>query len=137
MVDKLYSKEKHLNKFLAREIAVLGKLNHPHVLKTHQIVQTAEQCYIVMELAHNGDLLDHINDRKKLTEGEARFFFQQICDAVQYCHCSNIVHRDLKCENVMLDRNYNVKLGGMCEAGRYVCSCVYVCVCVCVCGVVT
>lgn len=65
-----------------------------------------------MELAHNGDLLDHINYKGKLCEGESKFFFRQICEAVLYCHQSNVVHRDLKCENVMLDKNFDAKLGG-------------------------
>lgn len=65
-----------------------------------------------MELAQNGDLLDLINEKRKLSEGESRFFFRQICEAVLYCHQCNVAHRDLKCENVMLDMNFDVKLGG-------------------------
>ena len=71
-----------------------------------------------MELAANGDLLDYINSRQFLSEAESRHVFRQVCDAVFYCHEIEIAHRDLKCENIMLDRNMDVKLGGESTRGR-------------------
>ncbi len=65
-----------------------------------------------MELCENGDLLEYIRERRYLPEEESRFLFIQICEAVLYCHRNEVAHRDLKCENVMLDKNMNAKLGG-------------------------
>lgn len=66
----------------------------------------------MLEIAENGDLLDYINMRRYLPEPEARFVFVQMCQAIGYCHGMDIVHRDLKCENIMLNRNMDVKIGG-------------------------
>lgn len=51
-------------------------------------------------------------DRGKQTEDETRRLFQQIVAAVAYCHAKGIVHRDLKAENILLDRNGNIKIIG-------------------------
>lgn len=69
---------------------------------------------IVEELAHHGDLLSYMRTKPKgyLTEADARPLFRQLIEAIQYLGSLHIVHRDIKCENVFLDANYNVKLGG-------------------------
>ena len=66
-----------------------------------------------MDLAGNGDLLDYINARRVVPEGEAKYIFRQIVSGIQYMHRLNIAHRDLKCENIMLNSNMEVKIGGI------------------------
>ena len=66
----------------------------------------------MLELAENGDLLDYINSRGHVPEEEARYIFKQMTSAIQYCHSVGIVHRDLKCENIMISRDMQVKIGG-------------------------
>lgn len=66
----------------------------------------------MLELAENGDLLDYINSRGFIPENEARFLFKQMTSAILYCHSLAIVHRDLKCENIMLSKDMQVKIGG-------------------------
>ena len=48
-----------------------------------------------------------------MSEDDARHKFRQIVEAVHYCHQKNIVHRDLKAENLLLDENMDIKLAGM------------------------
>jgi MAP/microtubule affinity-regulating kinase len=47
-----------------------------------------------------------------MNEDEARRVFNQIVQAVHICHCNGVVHRDLKAENLLLDKNNNIKLAG-------------------------
>lgn len=51
-----------------------------------------------MELAVNGSLVDVLSIRKRIDELQARIWFLQLLDAVEYCHNLEIAHRDLKCE---------------------------------------
>ena len=58
----------------------------------------------------NGDLFDFWYEKKPLTEHVVRRIMKQLLDAVNYLHSRNLVHQDIKLENVCLDSNYNVKL---------------------------
>ncbi len=104
--------EEELAKFLPREIAVLQKVSHPHIVKMFQIVESERQCYFMTEIAENGNVLDYLNFRCVLTEGEAHHILNQMCEAVSYCHSLGIAHRDIKLENVFFDKNMDVKVGG-------------------------
>merc|ERR1712139_116457 len=57
-----------------------------------------------------GDLLQYVRLKGALKEAECRKFFQDLTEALEYCHGINIVHRDLKCENVLLSKKNQVKL---------------------------
>lgn len=65
-----------------------------------------------MEYAPRGDLLNLIieSERKKISEPEARFFFHQLIDALEYMHENGYFHRDIKPENLLLDDNFNLKI---------------------------
>ena len=66
----------------------------------------------MLEIAENGDLLDYINSRGHIPESEARYIFKQMTGAIAFCHSIGIAHRDLKCENIMISRDMQVKIGG-------------------------
>ncbi|OZC06232.1 hypothetical protein X798_06780 [Onchocerca flexuosa] len=59
----------------------------------------------------HGDLLQRIKKNDRINENEGRFFFRQLIEALVYLKSINIAHRDIKCENVLLDNCDNVKLG--------------------------
>ncbi|XP_056005005.1 testis-specific serine/threonine-protein kinase 1-like isoform X2 [Ostrea edulis] len=78
-------------------------------------MQTRENAYIVMDYCPNGDLVDLINrhvrgDERGIGEPKSKKLFKQLCEAVHHMHSAGIVHRDLKCENILLDKDYNIQL---------------------------
>ncbi|KAJ3180846.1 Protein kinase [Gaertneriomyces sp. JEL0708] len=92
-----------------REIQYLKLLRHPHIIKLYEVITTPTDIIMVMEYA-GGELFNYIVNRGRMSEDDARRFFQQIVCAVEYCHRHKIVHRDLKPENVLLDEYDQVKI---------------------------
>ncbi|OAJ43589.1 hypothetical protein BDEG_26934 [Batrachochytrium dendrobatidis JEL423] len=95
---------------LQREIRFLKLLNHPHIVKVHDVVETNDFIYIVMEYAVGGELFDYIVAHKRVKEKEARSFFRMVLSAVDYCHQNAVIHRDLKPENLLLDSKKSIKI---------------------------
>ncbi|GER45334.1 protein kinase [Striga asiatica] len=93
-----------------REIKILRLFMHPHIIRLYEVVETHSDIYVVMEYVKSGELFDHIVEKGRLHEEEARMFFQQIISGVEYCHRNMVVHRDLKPENLLLDSKHNVKI---------------------------
>lgn len=93
-----------------REIQYLKLLRHPHIIKLYEVITTPSDIIMVIEYA-GGELFQYIVERGRMSEDEARRFFQQIIAAIEYCHRHKIVHRDLKPENLLLDEHLNVKIG--------------------------
>uniref|UniRef100_A0A673TCF0 non-specific serine/threonine protein kinase n=1 Tax=Suricata suricatta TaxID=37032 RepID=A0A673TCF0_SURSU len=111
IIDRRKAPTDFLGKFLPREIEILPRLNHRSIVKTYEIFETSDgRVYIVMELAVRGDLLQLVQTRGALPEDDARDKFHQLSSAIKYCHDLNVVHRDLKLENVLLDESFNIKL---------------------------
>ncbi|XP_003219021.1 serine/threonine-protein kinase SIK1 [Anolis carolinensis] len=109
IIDKTRLDPSNLEK-IYREVQIMKLLNHPHIIKLYQVMETKDMLYIVTEFAKNGEMFDHLTSHGHLSESEARKKFWQILSAVEYCHSHHIVHRDLKTENLLLDANMNIKL---------------------------
>lgn len=109
IIDKTRLNASNLEK-VYREVQIMKLLNHPHIIKLYQVMETKDMLYIVTEYAKNGEMFDHLTSNGRLSEDEARKKFWQILTAVDYCHRHHIVHRDLKTENLLLDVNMNIKL---------------------------
>lgn len=111
---KIFDKEKaprdFLEKFFPRELEILTKLDNPHVIQVHSILQRGLKVYIFMRYADNGDLLDYVKTHGAIKESNAKLWFLQMANGLHYLHNKNIAHRDLKCENILLSRRFNVKL---------------------------
>jgi len=93
-----------------REIAILLKLKHPHLVRVYEAFQIDKQIHVVMEYVPGGELFDLITSRGRISEPESQFIFQQLLSALEFCHVNQIVHRDLKPENILLDELHNIKL---------------------------
>jgi protein-serine/threonine kinase len=91
-----------------REIHILRGLDHPNIVRLHEMVETERHIGIILEYASGGELFDYILNHRYLKDGPARKLFAQLISGVGYLHKRGIVHRDLKLENLLLDRNKNI-----------------------------
>ncbi|KAI4495414.1 hypothetical protein M0802_008628 [Mischocyttarus mexicanus] len=111
---KIFDKEKappdFLEKFFPRELEILTKIENPHIIQVHSILQRGPRVFIFMRYADNGDLLDFVTRNGVVPEQQSKLWFRQMASGLQYLHSKNIAHRDLKCENILLSRKFNVKL---------------------------
>lgn len=91
-----------------REIHILRELNHPNIVRLHEFVETERHMGIILEYASGGELFDYILNHRYLKDPAARRLFAQLVSGVGYLHKKGIVHRDLKLENLLLDRNKHI-----------------------------
>jgi serine/threonine protein kinase len=85
-----------------REVAIVGNLNHPRILKVHDYGAEGELVYLVMEWQKGGNLAALVRQQAMPLEA-ALPIFRQLAEALDYAHRQGIIHRDLKPENVLLD----------------------------------
>ena len=95
---------------LKKEIKILKSIRHKNIIQLFDIMESKTNLYFVLEYCKGGELFDYIVKNKRLKEGEACIFFQQIINGVEYLHNQGIIHRDLKPENLLLDYKNNIKI---------------------------
>ncbi|KAJ8511115.1 hypothetical protein OPV22_001549 [Ensete ventricosum] len=95
---------------IKREIGTLKLLNHPNVVRLHEVSASKTKIYMVLEYVNGGELFDKIASKGKLSESVGRKLFQQLIDGVSHCHDKGVYHRDLKPENVLVDAKGNIKI---------------------------
>ncbi|KAL6575597.1 CBL-interacting serine/threonine-protein kinase 9 [Orobanche hederae] len=88
---------------IKREISTMKMIKHPNVLNLFEVMASKTKIYIILEYVDGGELFDKIAKYGKLKEDAARRYFQQLINAVDYCHSRGVYHRDLKPENLLLD----------------------------------
>ena len=82
---------------------MLKAMNHKNIVKILNCYSLKnDQVVFIMEYLEGGELLEYVTKKGYLSEEESKIFFKQLADAVHYCHKENLVHRDLKLENVLL-----------------------------------
>uniref|UniRef100_A0A3Q7FGM7 non-specific serine/threonine protein kinase n=1 Tax=Solanum lycopersicum TaxID=4081 RepID=A0A3Q7FGM7_SOLLC len=95
---------------IKREISTMKLIRHPNVIRMYEVMASKSKIYIVLEFVTGGELFDKIASKGRLKEDEARKYFQQLINAVDYCHSRGVFHRDLKPENLLLDANGVLKV---------------------------
>ena len=93
---------------ISREFHILFKLDHVNIIDVYDHFVDGDCFWITMERAQNGDLRKFVHLRRRLSENLACKFFAQILDGVSYMHNQEIVHRDIKCENILVTGNEEI-----------------------------
>jgi len=104
-VNRKNAPKDFIMRFFPRELEIIKQIEHKHICKFYDVIDTGNKVYIIMEHATKGDLLDYVQANRFIVEQEARKIFIQVVSALQYLHSKNILHRDLKCENILLTEN--------------------------------
>ncbi|XP_028772975.1 serine/threonine-protein kinase ATG1c [Neltuma alba] len=96
---------KKLQESLMSEIFILKRIDHPNIIRLHDIIQVPGKIHLVLEYCKGGDLSMYIHRRGRVQEGTAKHFMQQLAAGLQVLRDNNLIHRDLKPQNLLLTRN--------------------------------
>jgi serine/threonine protein kinase len=112
VIDKISIFEQKLVDQMNREIEMMYKLNHPHVMKLVNHFEDNEKFYMIMPYAGKGQLYSLLRRQVRFDQRTAAQYMRETIEAVRYLHSFSpkIIHRDIKPENLLLDDNYRVKL---------------------------
>lgn len=100
-----------------REVALLKELNHPNIVRLHDVIVTEKKLYLIFEFLERD--LRKVLDNQVLSPEQVRKIMQQILQALTFCHTRRFMHRDLKPENILVDEDFNIKLADFGLARAY------------------
>ncbi|KAM3127832.1 hypothetical protein pb186bvf_020063 [Paramecium bursaria] len=113
-IKKDYLKDQQLKDQILMEIAVQQSLDHPNIIKLYNHYQDEKYIYLLLEYCHEGELfkVQRRQTNQKFTEIAAANYIDQIAQCIKYMHDKDVMHRDLKTENIMLSYN-QIKIGDL------------------------
>lgn len=92
------------------EAKIQSLLDHRNICKLYEAISTPKNLVLILELVNGVDLHRYLRKHGRVDEQQARSFFLQMVDAIDYLHAHSIVHRDLKIENVIVENGGNIKI---------------------------
>ncbi|XP_072943660.1 serine/threonine-protein kinase PLK4 [Epargyreus clarus] len=111
MIDKALMASAGMIGRVRQEVTIHSRLKHPVILELFTFFEDAHYVYLILELAHNGELAKHFKlGMRGLSEKAAADIFRQVVSGVLYLHTHNIIHRDLSLNNLLLTKDLNVKI---------------------------
>ena len=108
--EKMQEKELKQIEALRKEIQILRGLKHKHIVSYYDMVESSDSISLFMEFMVGGSIYNLISKQGCLREEEVSKYCRQILEGMEYLHNNGIVHRDLKCANILLDNQNNCKL---------------------------
>lgn len=108
--DKSKLKDPEHWKRVQSEIKIMEQVSHPRIARLYEAVETPKRMHLIMECLDGGNLCSYVKSKKRLSEDESRRIFFQLVQALDYLHQHCIIHRDIKLENVLFDKNKDIKL---------------------------
>ena len=106
-ISRSFADRPQFQKYFLNEIKILKTINHPNIVKLEEVKKGTHFYYIVMEFINGGMLSDCLQKYKEKTgnyfpEQIVQYLMRQLIDALIYIHGKNIIHRDIKLENIMV-----------------------------------
>ncbi|WKY15943.1 hypothetical protein Q1695_000986 [Nippostrongylus brasiliensis] len=120
VLSKEHIRKKNEVKHVMAELSVLkANFYHPFLVSLHFSFQNKDKLYFVVDHLNGGELFSHLQKDKTFSESRSRFYAAQIASAIGYLHENNIIYRDLKPENLLLDKHGYLVLTdfGLCKEG--------------------
>jgi serine/threonine protein kinase len=107
-IDKKFTSNPRAKKYLDNEINILKEIDHPNIIKLYEVKETNQFYYLVMELCNGGGLSDCLEDyqnkyKRPFPEEVVQYLMRQIMSAISYLHKKNILHRDIKLDNILVN----------------------------------
>lgn len=98
ILDKEKIQQQNMGNQIKKEISIMKMVKHKYIVEMIEVLASKTKIFIVLELVTGGELFDKIVQVGKLSVEQARFYFLQLVEGVEYCHKLGVCHRDLKPE---------------------------------------
>lgn len=110
-LEKAHLKDESTKRKILSEVKILKKvLGHPNIVKLLEVFENKKYVFFVTEYATNGDLLKYAKSNSAIPEKDAKYMFYQISMGLRYIHSQNIIHRDVKLDNILIDEANRCKI---------------------------
>ena len=96
---------------MKNEVFIHQRLFHPGIVQFEGTLEYEDKFVVFMELCSLGSLQNILDRRYRLTEPEVQYFMLQVLDSIEYLHSEQIIHRDIKPDNIFLQDGLRVKIG--------------------------
>lgn len=110
VINKEFLRDENHKQKILLETKILKKFRHPNVVKLLETFEMQKHLVYVMEICAGGDLLNYVRKWWRLKENYAKLIFKQIIEGLAHIHSKNILHRDIKLDNILLDGHGWIKI---------------------------